>query len=558
MSKINDDLIEELVLRNAIDHKGKANLKPIINKIIGIDPEYKKKMKELIPKLKDKIEDINNLSLEKQKELYDSKYVREKPVEKKEKKLVDLLPKIKIDPTKTPTFIFPPEPSKYLHIGHAKAALINYYYSLKYNGKFYLRLEDSNPLKVSSEYYEIQKKDLEWLGVDVSNVDHISDHVEFFHERTIELLERNEAYACTCSRESIHEDRKLMRECPCRNNSVEKNLSLWSEMMKNAKEGSIVIRLKIDMAHKNANLRDPNIMRIIEHPHPRTGTKFRVWPTYDLATSLMDHLESVTHRIRSKEFEQKDELHNYIKRLFGYEIPIIISIGRFNLEGVEASGRKNREKVESGKYEGWDDPRLPTLASYRRRGYDPKAITEFVLKSGLSKSESTVSHSVIDEINKKYIEKKARRFFFIRNPKTIKIKNLTDEVELHLRESPYSNKTRKLKVKTGFLMEENDYKEKSEVRLKEFDNFLLENGQATRLQKKNLKVRIIHWLPIEDNINVTILKPEGEQLIKITGKGENNLLRLNVREVIQFERFAFCVFDKKISEDNLQFIYISK
>jgi len=557
-TKVDDNLIEELILQNAVSHKGKAQLKFIVNKIIGIDSSYKTKMKELIPKLNKKLEEINSLSLEKQTEIYKSKYQKEIVKVKKEFKLTDLLPKIQIDPKKTPTFIFPPEPSKYSHIGHAKAALINYYYSVKYKGKFILRFEDSNPTKALEEYYEIQKSDLAWLGVDVSNTDTISAHIDFFYERTDELIQKNNAYACTCSRESIQKDRREMKECPCRQNSIETNSKAWKSMLKDADQGSVVIRLKGDMGHKNANLRDPNIMRIITRPHPRTGTKYRVWPTYDYATSLMDYVEGVTHRIRSKEFEQKDQLHANIKKLFGYDLPLIISIGRFNLEGIEASGRKNREKVESGEYEGWDDPRLPTLISYRRRGYDPNAIAEFVLKSGLSKSESVVSLSVINEINKKYIDKQAKRYFFVQDPKEIIIKNLKDKRTLSIKESPYSKETRKIIVEKGFLMEKKDYVENTEIRLKEFGNFSLEKNVATSLDSKNRKVPIIHWVPLESNVNVIILKPEGEKLIKITGKGEKNLLKLKEREVIQFERFAFCVFDKKLSDDTLQFIYISK
>ncbi|MBI5968301.1 MAG: glutamate--tRNA ligase, partial [Deltaproteobacteria bacterium] len=291
-------------------------------------------IKEVAAKI---VNEINNLPLEKQeKELNE---LAPELLEKKEKpKEKDIFEFLGIREGQKVVTAFPPEPSKYPHIGHAKAIIANYELAKRHSGIFILRFEDTNPELAEHEFYRIHLDNYEWLGIKPDKIDYASDHMQELYNYAEKLIKEHHAYICSCKHETIKENRKNELECEHRYNQPEKNLELWKEMFR-AKAGKYVLRLKGHMQSPNTTLRDPVIFRIIDDFHPRQKRKYRVWPTYDFENAVMDGIEGVTHRLRSKEFELRNELQRLIQTMCGFRETHIYEFARFNLEGVESSGR---------------------------------------------------------------------------------------------------------------------------------------------------------------------------------------------------------------------------
>jgi glutamyl-tRNA synthetase len=340
--------ILKYALLNAVQYQGKANLKAVVGKLLSENPELKNNIVEVMRKTNEVIKEINNWGLEKQKQKIQELGFE---IEDKSKKEEFELPEL---PGAIPGQVvtaFPPEPSKFPHLGHAKTALVNYLYSQKYKGQFILRFEDTNPDFIKKKYYEAIMDGLSWLGIKWDGLDCISSHIKEYYKVVNHLIKKEKAYVCFCSPEQTKKNRRKMEECECRKKPAKENFKKWEGMLSGEiKEGEATVRLKISMQHKNAAMRDPAIMRIIERIHPRTENKYRVWPTYDFGTALMDSWERVTHRIRTKEFELRRELQSFIQQLLGFPVTYIDEIARFNLKGIESSGRKIRELISTGKF----------------------------------------------------------------------------------------------------------------------------------------------------------------------------------------------------------------
>ncbi|MDO9066272.1 MAG: glutamate--tRNA ligase family protein, partial [Chloroflexota bacterium] len=329
-----EDVIYKYALQNAIKFGGNANAGAVIGKVISEMPSAKGK--ELAAKVQEIITKVNSMSLKDQVEELNS--VAPELLEKKEQKERDIFAFLDIKPGTKVVTAFPPGPEKYPHIGHAKALLMNYELAKKHNGKFVLRFEDTNPRLVKKEFYEIMLENFAWLGAKWDKLEYASDYMEKFYQLCEDLIKKNLAYACTCKKEEIRAKRFKGEECGCRLNDHVKNMELFKEMPK-MEEEACVIRLRLDMNHKNTTMRDPAIFRIIKHKHARLGTKYAAWPSYDFQNAVMDGIEGVTHRLRSKEFEMRNELQRYIQRTLGFKETHIYEFARFELEGVETSGR---------------------------------------------------------------------------------------------------------------------------------------------------------------------------------------------------------------------------
>ncbi|MBI2651843.1 glutamate--tRNA ligase, partial [Candidatus Woesearchaeota archaeon] len=381
--------ITKYALQNALKYKGKANVGAVIGKVLAENPELKEKAQEISKEAINVIKEINKLSLDKQeKKLQEvAPELLEKKEDTKEKDIFEFLG---IREGQKVVTAFPPEPSKYPHIGHAKAIIVNYELAKRYNGTFYLRFEDTNPELAEEEFYKIHMENYGWLGIKPDKVDYASDFMEEFYKYAERIIKENHAYVCSCSQETIKQNRKDGIECHCRFSHPDKNLEKWQEMFK-AKPGKYVLRLKGHMQSPNTTLRDPVIFRILDEMHPRKKKKYRVWPNYDFESAVMDGIEGITHRLRSKEFELRNELQRLIQTLAGFRETKIYEFARFNLEGVESSGRVIREKVQKKELIGWDDPSLTTLVALRRRGFLPEAIKDFVLSTGLTKTEAVLT-----------------------------------------------------------------------------------------------------------------------------------------------------------------------
>lgn len=325
---------------------------------------------------------------------------------------------------------FPPEPNGYLHIGHAKSILLNYGLSQEYGGQFNLRFDDTNPTKEKVEFVDSIKRDVEWLGAKWhGDVLFASDYFDRMYEDAVKLIRKGKAYVCDLTPEQIREYRGTLtepgKESPYRNRSVEENLELF-ENMKNGMyaDGEKVLRAKIDMAAANINMRDPIIYRVAHISHHRTGDKWCIYPMYDFAHPIEDAIEGVSHSICTLEFEDHRPLYDWVVRELEYENPPKqIEFAKLYLNNVVTGKRYIKRLVEDGIVDGWDDPRLVSIAALRRRGFTPESIKTFVELVGVTKSQGSVEYPMLEYCIREDLKLKVRRMMAVLNPVKVIIDN---------------------------------------------------------------------------------------------------------------------------------------
>mgnify|MGYP002580533160 CR=1 FL=1 len=325
---------------------------------------------------------------------------------------------------------FPPEPNGYLHIGHAKSILLNYGLAQKYNGKFNLRFDDTNPTKEKVEFVESIKKDVEWLGADYEDrLFFASNYFDQMYEAAVTLIKKGKAYVCDLSAEEIREYRGTLKEpgkeSPYRNRSVEENLELF-EKMKNGEfaDGEKVLRAKIDMAAGNINMRDPILYRVAHMTHHNTGDKWCIYPMYDFAHPIEDAIEGVTHSICTLEFEDHRPLYDWVVKECEFKNPPRqIEFAKLYLTNVVTGKRYIKKLVEDGIVDGWDDPRLVSIAALRRRGFTPESIKMFVDMCGVSKSQSSVDYAMLEYCIREDLKMKKPRMMAVLDPIKLVIDN---------------------------------------------------------------------------------------------------------------------------------------
>ena len=532
-------LVLIVTLENAIRYNGKADVNSVVSKIMGENPSLKKQIKEVIKTIVSTVAEVNLLSEKEQREKLEKLRGAEPKKEKEKVEETNIFSFFKIKKGEKVVTAFPPEPSKYAHIGHAKALLINYELAKRYNGEFVLRFEDNNPELVKEEYYKNHIQDYQWLGVKWDKLDYVSDYIEEMYKQAEKLIKLNKAYTCFCSQSKIRDNRANGKECKCRSFEPKTNLEEWKDLLK---EGNYVLRLKINVKHQNTSMRDPIIMRVVTAEHPRVGKKYRVWPTYDFATSVMDGLENITHRIRTKEFELRRELHNYIQKLLEFKPTNIYEMARFNIKGAITSGRIIREKIEKKELSGWDDPSLTTLIALRKRGFLPEAIKNFVISTGITKTEATLSWDDLIVQNRRLLDFNSNRYFFVENPKKIKIKNAPSlVVEVPLHPNDLKRGYRKFETENEFYIADKLGKNKC-YRFISLFNFKNKEFISIKLEPA-LNAKLVQWLPVsKDLVNVDVIMPDNK---KVTGFAEPSLKRTDIGATVQLVRFGFCKLYKK-------------
>ncbi|KKY02269.1 MULTISPECIES: glutamine--tRNA ligase/YqeY domain fusion protein [Paraclostridium] len=332
---------------------------------------------------------------------------------------------------------FPPEPNGYLHIGHAKSICLNFGLAKEFNGNVNLRFDDTNPVKEDVEYVNSIKEDVQWLGFNWTNLYFASNYFEQMYERAVLLIKKGKAYVCDLNAEQMREYRGSLtepgKESPYRNRSIEENLELF-EKMKNGEfgDGEKVLRAKIDMTSPNINLRDPAIYRISHSHHHNTGDKWCIYPMYAFAHPLEDAIEGITHSLCSLEFEDQRPLYDWVVAECEMpEVPRQIEFARLNLTNTVMSKRKLKQLVDEGVTDGWDDPRMPTIAGLRRRGYTPEAIRNFCNEIGVAKADSTVDSQMLDYFVREDLQPKAPLAMGVLKPLKLVITNYPEgQVEM--------------------------------------------------------------------------------------------------------------------------------
>ncbi len=479
------DIIKTIVLRNAIQYGGKARNENVISKIIAQRPDLRNNLKILIPEIKSTVQEINSLTLNEQKALF----ARIAPHESAEKKKVTgdhdtNLPALQGAQMGNVITRFPPEPNGYPHIGHAKAAIIDEEYARRYNGKLILRFDDTNPSNEKTEYYEAIREGLEWLEIEPDIVKNTSDDIKLLCDYGKKLVEIDGAYVCKCTQPVMRDLRSKGLACDCRTDAAHAG-DLLRKFFDGSFEPNIaVLRFKGNMADQNTAMRDPTLFRIIDGHHPKLGNSNRVWPTYDFAAPIEDSLDGVTHALRTKEYELRNALYFAILERLSLRQPAMLEFSRLEFEGMPVSKRKIKPLVEKGLVQGWDDPRLPTLAAIKRRGFLPQAIRKFVLSLGLTLSETKPPFEALEAFNRKIIDPRCIRLFFVRDPVQLQVRNGSSK-DVTLSNHPSINLGhRKIRVSNSFYISGDDaasIRVGDEIRLMELYNIKISDIKSPEL-----------------------------------------------------------------------------
>ncbi|MFI3209539.1 MAG: glutamine--tRNA ligase/YqeY domain fusion protein [Peptostreptococcaceae bacterium] len=364
---------------------------------------------------------------------------------------------------------FPPEPNGYLHIGHAKSICLNFGLANEFNGSVNLRFDDTNPVKEDVEYVNSIKEDVEWLGFKWNNLYFASDYFETMYEKAVLLINKGLAYVCELTPDEMREYRGTLTEpgknSPYRERSVKENLELF-EKMKNGdfEDGKMVIRAKIDMKSPNINFRDPIIYRISHSTHHNTGDTWCIYPMYAFAHPIEDAIEGITHSICTLEFEDQRPLYDwFVKECEMEKVPRQIEFARLNMTNTVMSKRKLKELVDNNIVDSWDDPRMPTISGFRRRGYTPDAIRNFCQEIGISKSFSTVDSQMLDFFVREDLQKKTSLAMGIVNPLKLIITNYDENesemIEVENNAKDESMGTRMVSFSRELYIEKEDFME---------------------------------------------------------------------------------------------------
>jgi len=559
------ETIRKIALLNAVKHNGKAQIGPVIGKLLAEKPELKSEVKKLASFIGKIVQEVNNLSLKEQKRILEEHWPEAlvKVRVEGERKLPPL-PNV----NKYPKVVtrFSPNPDCVLHLGSARAIVLCYEYSRMYKGKFILRFEDTDPKlkRPVLEFYDRIREDLIWLGCKPDEEYIQSDRIPIYYEYAEKLLKDGKAYVCTCKPEVFRERILAKKPCDCRNLPPEEQLSRWEHMLNGEyEEGEAVVRIKTDLNHPNPAVRDWPALRIInskKYPHPRVGDKYRVWPLYNFACGLDDHLMEVTHIIRGKEHYTNMVRQKYMYKYLGWKYPEAIHYGRLKITGASLSKSKIVQGIREGIYKDWDDPRLATFAALRRRGITPEAIKKLIIDVGPKTSDVILSWENLYAYNRKIIDPKADRYFFVQNPAKLKVKNVPKKIKAEIRLHP-DNPNRGFKEyviepkgkdnSVVFWISKKDLKEKNKVRLMGLFNIRFEkknevSAEAIFLgesyeEAKKAGIPLIHWVLLGSEIPCKVVMPDATTS---EGVAEAYCERLKPNDIIQFERFGFVRIDK--------------
>jgi glutamyl-tRNA synthetase len=554
--EIKKETIKAYALENAIKHEGKANQGAVLAGLFAEGLE-KSKIKDIIPDIQKVLKDVNKLSLDEQKEQFeklDSKTskrevregLKELPNAEKGKVVMRLAP-------------FPSGP---LHIGNARAFVLNDEYTKMYDGKLLLVMDDtigSATKQIEPAAYKLIEEGMTWLGVNYDKkIVYKSDRTEKYYAYAHELIKKGYMYVCDCDQETMHDLKVKGVECSCRNFQPELQLERWKEMFK-AKEGAMTVRLKTSMQDSDPAFRDRVMFKISDRSHPRTKTKFRVYPSMEFSWAIDDHLLGVTHVLRGIDHMMSTRVQDFIRNIFKWPNPESIYNGHFIVEGVKISKSKGSAEVKSGAYTGWNDPRLWSLQSLRDRGIKPVAIRDFILSLGVRRNSVTVPVESLYVLNKKLLED-VPRYFFVENPIKITVggcPELIAKLPLHPN-GKLGNRIVKTNQSFWISGQDSELMQNNNYRLMHLLNFKsdvvgIKPRTYSFLSEEpdlDLKTKFLQWLPHSpNNLKVKIRMDNGRM---VEGLGEADLFKLKVGDMIQFERFGFVRLYRK-GKDSLEF-----
>jgi len=562
------EFIRKLALLNAVRHNGKAQTGSVIGKLLAEKPELRSKAKEVAGLVGEVVQEVNSLSLSKQKGVVEERWpealVREKVEEEKR-----LPPLGNVDEYAEVVTRFSPNPDCVLHLGSARAIVLCYEYARMYKGKFILRFEDTDPKlkRPVLEFYDRIREDLAWLGCSPNEEYIQSDRISIYYEYAERLLKDGYAYVCTCDREQFREKSLAGEPCECRGLPSEEHLKRWKLMLEGGYgEGEAVVRVKTDLNHPNPAVRDWPALRVLDskkYPHPRVGSKYHAWPLYNLACGIDDHLMGVSHIIRGKEHLTNEVRQKYMYKHLGWEYPEAIHYGRLKITGASLSKSKIVEGMRTGVYKSWDDPRLATFSALRRRGITPEAIKRLIVDVGPKTSDVVLSWENLYAYNRKILDPKADRYFFVHNPTQLTVKNIpkafTPKLRLHpdypergFREYIITPEGADNAVALWVSRSDIDtLKAGKIVRLMELFNIKIGRADVYSAEAsfvsepyeeaRKVGASLIHWIPIGADLPCQVVMPDATVA---EGIAESACKGLKPDDIIQFERFGFVRVDE--------------
>ena len=550
-------VIEKAALLNATKHKGRAEAGAVIGNVLAEVPALRSDPGRIGREVAAMVKTINALPLEEQEKRLAEKFPEAGARAEKEGRVG--LPSLPNAVKGKTAFRLPPEPSGFMTVGHAMAFTINYLYKEQYDGELWLRFEDTNPRKVAPQYYESFRRGIQWLGIECDHEKNVSDDMELIYGYGEKLLVQGDAYACSCDEAKVKKLRFEGTACEHRDNPAETNLRIWGELLaKKHREGSYVVRFKGDMKSANYSLRDTNLFRVINLPHPLTGTRYTLWPTYDLANAVEDETTGITHVLRSAEF--RNELQQMIRDVLKFRRLDVIQFSRFNFKGATVSKRLLRPLVEKKVVSGWDDPRMPTVEGLRRRGIIPQTIREFTLQVGYTKTEHEYDWSMLLSLNRKLLDPTSKRMFFVPAPVKLAVKDApkrTATIPFHPQRDLGE---RSIETAGEFYVAGGDLKglpEGTVFRLMDLYNVELTSTGANPVARYAGDEiipgsRKFQWVT-PSHSDVTVLVPDvlfleedvfnKDSLREVTGFVEPAVSSLKIGDIVQFPRFGFCRLD---------------
>ena len=562
--------IEKIALLNAHLHNGSARKAPVLGKLLSEQPHLKKKIKHVTPLVEEIILTINKLSPRAQRtrleEAWPEALSHSKKKRGKEEKT--LPPLENIDAFESITTRFSPNPDAPLHLGSARAIILCKEYADLYKGRFIVRFEDTDPKqkRPQLEFYKAIKEDLIWLNSQPDAYFYQSDRLQIYYEHAERLLRAGNAYVCTCKPLLFRQAVSDKKPCDCRDMDTGEHLNRWESMLNGTYlEGEAVVRVKTDLNHPNPAVRDWPALRIVnteKHPHPRAGNKYRVWPLYNLACGVDDHLLGVSHIIRGKEHLTNQTRQEFMYKYFGWRYPETIHYGRMKIVGASLSKSEILRQMRTGVYKSWDDPRLATFAALRRRGIQPEAIKRLIIDVGPKTHDITLSWENLYAHNRRIVEPYADRFFFIDHPVQMTVNEVPREFRSEIPVHP-EHRDRGVRV---FTIKDTDGV--ASLSIAASDSERMERGQLIRLMELfNVQIRqssdkgvtsifhseeyeraraakapLIHWLPSDMGIKCRVILPDASIA---EGLVEPGFREIEVGNIVQFERFGFVRIDTR-------------
>jgi len=560
-------LVKKYALDNARKFNGVPNMGAVIGKIIGERPELKAELKSLTPEIKKICDEVRLLPVEKQVEelqkIAPQLLIEVKIVEEKKLKPLDGIEKGKL------VMRLAPSPSGPLQIGNAIVGALNSLYCKEFGGKLILRIEDTDVQKIYPPAYKLIEEDTNWFTENgVHQLVIQSDRMETYYDYAEKVIAQGKAYVCTCNADSWRVLSQKMKACPCRELGVKDQLARWDKMFVEFEPGQAVVRIKTDLNDPNPAMRDWPALRINHSVHPRQATKYKVWPLMNFAVFVDDHELGVTHTIRGKDHFDNARRQKHLYDFFKFKEPKHAWIGRINIEGLEVSKTKTKKAIEEGKFDDWDDIRLPFLGALKRRGFMPGSIMKFAFDMGIGLNDKTVPaddfFKSLEAHNRDIIDPVANRYFFVANPVKVTVKNAPNQTVSIRKHPDFPDRgMRTFQTGTDFFVPKDDLgkvRAKKLYRLmdclnfkKEAKDYVFDSVEYDKYHKDGDGT--MHWLPVSaELVDVEVLMPDKKLLV---GKGEPSMRDLKVNDIVQLERFGFCRLDR-IDKNKYSFWFAHK